>query len=407
MTTPTQLHPFAPPAKSADQFLVISSGDGATVTDKGGTTYIDMMASLWYANAGYGRASIADAVSDQMRRIAGFHTFSSFTNEPADHLAEMIGELSPYDRPRVFFCCSGSEAVESAMKIARVAQAQAGHPERTVIISRERAYHGVAYGGTSASGLPPNQSGFGPFLGDVVNVDPDDLGKMEATLLEHSGEVAAIITEPVQGAGGVYPPHDGYLRGLRDLCDRFGAYLIFDEVITGFGRLGTWFASQRFDVVPDLTTFAKAVTSGYQPLGGVVVGDAIAATLAHDPDFVLRHGFTYSGHPAACAAGIANISILRDENLLDNVEMIERVLGGGLHRLHEDGLVAGVRGIGGMWAIAMRDGVSEADVFAGLLRHGVIARSLPGTITFCPPLVITEEQIESVLSALEAVLADD
>jgi len=406
MTTPTQLHPFASPSKPGDQYLSIAHGTGATVTDAAGKTYIDAMASLWYANVGYGRTEIADAVSDQMRKVAGFHTFSSFTNEPADLLADKIGDLSPYERPRVFFCCSGSEAVESAMKLARVAQTQAGHPERTVIISRERAYHGVAYGGTSASGLPPNQAGFGPFLGDVVNVDPDDLGKLEATLLEHRGEVAAVITEPVQGAGGVYPPEDGYLEGLRSLCDAYGAYLIFDEVITGFGRLGTWFASQRFNVTPDLTTFAKAVTSGYQPLGGVVVGDAIRETIERDPAFVLRHGFTYSGHPSACVAGLANIEILEKENLLGRANMIEERLGGGLKALDQQGLVAGVRGIGAMWAVAMPEGVSEADVFGRLLDRGVIARSLPGTLTFCPPLVITEEQIDTVLSALVASLAD-
>ena len=405
MTTPTQLHPFAQPGKATDGYLAIASGEGATVTDVDGNTYIDAMASLWYANVGYGRAEIADAVASQINRIGGFHTFSSFTNGPADELADTIAGLSPHARARVFFCCSGSEAVESAMKIARVAQSQAGHPERTVIISRERAYHGVAYGGTSVSGLPPNQAAFGPFLGDVVNVDPDDLAKMEAAMEEHSGEIAAVITEPVQGAGGVHPPVEGYLEGLRQLCDRYGAYLIFDEVITGFGRLGTWFGSQRFGVVPDLTTFAKAVTSGYQPLGGVVVGDSVTEVLERDPDFVLRHGFTYSGHPAACAAGIANIAILDREDLLGNVAMIEERLGGGLRRLADLGVIDAARGIGGMWAIALPTGVSEADVFAGLLARGVIARSLPSTITFCPPLVITEDQIDTVLDALSEVLA--
>lgn len=404
MSTPTFLHPFADPSKDRGEFLSIVSGDGATVTDSSGAVYIDAMASLWYATAGYGRAEIADAVADQMKRIAGFHTFSTFTNPAADALADRIGALSPHDRPRVFFCGSGSEAVDSAMKIARIAQSQAGHPERTVVISRERAYHGVTYGGTSASGLPPNQEGFGPFLGDVVNVDPDDLAKMESTLAEHSGEVAAVITEPVQGAGGVYPPEDGYLSGLRDLCDRYGAYLIFDEVITGFGRLGTWFASQRFGVVPDLTTFAKAVTSGYQPLGGVVVGDSIREVLEGDDEFVLRHGFTYSGHPAVCAAGLANLDIIEREGLLERVPMIEARFRDGLGSLFDRGLVTDVRGIGAMWAVSLPTGVSEATVFASMLASGVIARSLPSTITFCPPLVITEQQIDTTIEALKNAL---
>ncbi|MDA2979319.1 MAG: aspartate aminotransferase family protein [Actinomycetota bacterium] len=404
MSIPTFLHPFAAPTREQADFLSIASGQGATVTDTTGRVYIDAMASLWYANVGHGRSEIADAVAEQMKQIAGFHTFSTFTNPVADALADKIGFLSPYDRPRVFFCSSGSEAVDSAMKMARIAQSQAGHPERTVVISRERGYHGVTYGGTSASGLPPNQAGFGPFLGDIVNVDPDDLAKMEAVLSEHSGEVAAVITEPVQGAGGVYPPHDGYLAGLRDLCDRYGAYLIFDEVITGFGRLGTWFASQRYGVTPDLTTFAKAVTSGYQPLGGVVVGDSIRAVYEGDPDFFFRHGFTYSGHPSACAAGLANIAIMEREGLLERVSMIEQKFKEGLGDLLDRGLVSEVRGTGAMWAVQLPTGVSEASVFAEMLASGVIARSLPSTITFCPPLVITEDQIDTTIGALATAL---
>ncbi|MEZ5175097.1 MAG: aminotransferase class III-fold pyridoxal phosphate-dependent enzyme [Acidimicrobiia bacterium] len=405
MTAPTLLHPFAPPTRKADGYLSITSGSGATVTDTAGNTYIDAMASLWYTNVGYGRTEIADAVAAQMGQLGGFHTFTSFTNPPADELADRVANLSPYERPRVFFCGSGSEAVDSAMKIARIAHAQSGHPERTVIVSRERAYHGVAYGGTSASGLPPNRAGFGPFLGDVVSVDPDDLGKMEAVLLERSGEVAAVITEPVQGAGGVHPPADGYLEGLRQLCDRFGAYLIFDEVITGFGRLGTWFASQFFGVTPDLTTFAKAITSGYQPLGGVVVGDRVVAALERDPDFVFRHGFTYSGHPAVCAAGLANLAIIEREDLLAGVPAIESAFSARLGALRDEGRLADVRGVGGMWAAGLPTGVDETEVFRRMLDAGVIARSLPSTITFCPPLVITEGQIDQVVDALTSAIA--
>lgn len=374
------------------------------VTDDSGNDYIDAMASLWYANIGYGRAEMADVISEQVRKIAGFHTFTSWTNPPADALANSIAEYSIHDEPRVFFCSSGSEAVESAMKLARAAQSQAGHPERTVIISRSRGYHGVAYGGTSASGLPPNQSGFGPFLGDVMNVDPDDLGKMEAAFSERAGEVAAVITEPVQGAAGVFPPADGYLEGLRAMCDRHGAYLIFDEVITGFGRLGTWFAAQYFNVEPDLTTFAKAVTSGYQPLAGVVVSEKVREPIEADADFVFRHGFTYSGHPAACAAGIENLAILERENLLGRVAAIEEKLGQGFRSLAAEGRVSDVRGTGGMWAIGVPSGSHEADLAAALLDRGVISRPVPDSLTFCPPLVISDDQLDTVVSAVDEVL---
>ncbi len=404
MSIPTFLHPFASPSRAADDYLSIVSGTGAVVTDADGNDYIDAMASLWYANIGYGRAEMATVIAEQVTRIAGFHTFTSWTNPAVDSLAGTIAGLSAHDDPRVFFCSSGSEAVDSAMKLARAAQSQAGHPERTVIISRGRGYHGVGYGGTSVSGLPPNQAGFGPFLGDVMTVDPDDLAKIEVALYERRGEVAAVITEPVQGAAGVFPPQDGYLEGLRELCDAHGAYLIFDEVITGFGRLGTWFASQYFGVVPDLTTFAKAVTSGYQPLAGVIVSEKVRAAIEEDEDFVFRHGFTYSGHPAACAAGTENIAILERESLLERVAVIEEKLGGGFRALEADGRVSDVRGTGGMWAIGVPVGSNEVDLATAMLRLGVITRAVPDSLTFCPPLVITDDQLDRVVSVVEEVL---
>jgi putrescine aminotransferase len=404
MTTPTFLHPFASPSRPADGYISIVSGAGAVVTDEAGNEYIDAMASLWYANIGYGRSDMAAVIAEQVSKIAAFHTFTSWTNPVADELAGKIAGLAVHDDPRVFFCSSGSEAVETAMKLARVAQSQAGHPERTVIISRNRGYHGVGYGGTSSSGLPPNQAGFGPFLGDVMSVDPDDLGKMEAALEERRGEVAAIITEPVQGAAGVFPPADGYLAGLRELCDRHGAYLIFDEVITGFGRLGKWFASQYFGVVPDLTTFAKAVTSGYQPLAGVIVSEKVRGAIEDDPEFVFRHGFTYSGHQASCAAGLENIAIIERESLLDRVAAIEQKLGDGFGALARDGRVSDVRGTGGMWAIGVPSGSNEVDLAAALLERGVISRAVPNSLTFCPPLVITDEQLDVVVAAVDDVV---
>lgn len=368
--------------------------------DSAGNEYIDAMAALWYANVGYGRADMADAIAEAASSLGTYQTFTTWTNPYVDGLANRIADLSEHDRPRIFFCSSGSEAVESAMKIARSAQALGGHPERTVVVSRERAYHGVGYGGTALSGLPPNQVGFGPFVGNVVNVDADDLAKMEATLNEHEGEIAAVITEAVQGVGGVRPPRDGYLEGLRELCDRHGAFLIFDEVITGFGRLGEWFASQHYDVRPDLQTFAKAVTSGYIPLGGVIVGDAVREVLESDDSFLLRHGFTYSGHPTACAAGLANLDIMESESLMDRVPVIAEAFGSGFGPLVEAGRVKEVRGVGGMWAIELEDEGDEVPVVAAMLDAGVIARSLPATVTFCPPLVITDTQLERVVAVV-------
>ncbi|HHC07999.1 MAG TPA: aspartate aminotransferase family protein [Actinobacteria bacterium] len=404
MTIGAFLHPFAPPARPRDEFVTIVEGRGAVVTDDRGRSYIDAMASLWYCNVGYGRRELVEAITAQAERIAGFHTFTSFTNEPAETLAERIVDLSPFDEARVFLCQSGSEAVDTAMKLARVAHVRRGRPHRRILVSRGRGYHGVNYGGTSLSGIPVNREGFEPFVEATVVVDPDDPGKLEATLEAYPGEVAAVIVEPVQGASGVWPPPEGYLAAVRELCDAHGAFLVFDEVITGFGRLGTWFAAQRYGVTPDMITFAKAVTSGYVPLAGVIVGPSVRRALEEDDDFVLRHGYTYSGHPLAAACALANLDLIEREGLLDRVPGIETRLGGGLRDLADEGRIAAARGVGGMWAAAMPDGVAETQVAARMLERGVIARPVPGTIVFCPPLVITDAELDRVVDALATAL---
>ena len=308
MSVPSFLHPFARPA--ATEFLDIVRGEGAHVFDADGNQYIDAMASLWYCSLGHGRRDVAEAGFEQMTTLAGFHTFERFTNPAADGLADDIAALVPIDDARVFFTSSGSEAVDSALKLARVAQAAAGHPDRTIVISRAPSYHGVTYGGLAATGLAGNQVGFGPMLPDVIQTPKDDLDAVAAVFAANAGRVAAVIAEPVIGAGGVYPPAPGYLEGLRRLCDEHGAYLILDEVICGFGRLGTWFAAEHYGVRPDLLTFAKAVTSGYVPLGGVVAGPSVRQPLEADANFVLKHGHTYSGHPTACAVGRRVLAII-------------------------------------------------------------------------------------------------
>ena len=247
-------------------------GEGAVVWDDTGREYVDGMASLWCVNVGHGRREIIDAVTAQMSALACYHTFEPFANEPSDRLADEIAAVAPMPGARIFLTTSGSEAVDSAIKLARLAHARAGRGERTLIVSRGRGYHGVTFGGMAAQGLPPNQEGFGPHVEGFENLPPDDIEVWASFMAARGDEVAAVLVEPVQGAGGVYPPPDGYLAALRRLCDQHGAYLIFDEVICAFGRLGEWFGARHFDVVPDLVTFAKGVSSGYVPLGGVVVG---------------------------------------------------------------------------------------------------------------------------------------
>jgi adenosylmethionine-8-amino-7-oxononanoate aminotransferase len=398
---PSFLHPFAKPTRSS--FVRIVRGEGALLWDADGHELVDGMASLWYCAIGHGRREVADAVAAQLGTLEAYSCFDPFTNGPADELADTLHDIAPMPDARVFFCCSGSEAVDSAMKLARIAHVQAGQPQRTLIISRVRGYHGVAYGGTSAQGIAPNREHFGPLVGDVVQVPADDVEALATLMRERSNEVAAIITEPVQGAAGIYPPPDGYLPALRRLCDQHGAFLIFDEVITGYGRLGSWFAAHRFDVRPDLVTFAKAVTSGYQPLGGVFVGPAPRAALEADPDFFLRHGFTYSGHPAACAAGLANLAVIRDERLVERALHVGDRLSGGLRALAADGVIDHTRGDGAMWAAGLRADQQAVTIRDRMLELGVITRAINAdTLTFCPPLVITDEQIDRIVDTLAA-----
>jgi putrescine---pyruvate transaminase len=393
---PALLHPFASPSKEA--FTRIVRAEGALLWDSDGRELIDGMASLWYCAIGHGRREMAEAVAAQINVLEAYSCFDPFTTGPADELAEKLVTLSPLPGCRVFFCDSGSESVDTAMKLARLAHVQAGHAERTLIISRNRGYHGTNYGGTSAQGIPPNKLGWGPLVPDVVNVPSDDIEALATLMKERSAEIAAVITEPVQGAGGVFPPADNYLEGVRKLCDQHGAFLIFDEVITGFGRLGTWFAAHHYGVTPDFVTFAKAVTSGYQPLGGVLVGRKPLDAIESDPSFVLRHGYTYSGHATACAAGLKNLEIMEREGLVDRAKQVGSRLGAGLRALAADGTIDHARGDGAMWAAGLKPDQNAMAVRDEMLATGAVVRALNADSNiFCPPLVITDEQIDRLL----------
>ncbi|MBI4935442.1 MAG: aspartate aminotransferase family protein [Actinobacteria bacterium] len=398
------LHPFAKPTR--ESFIRIVRGEGALLWDADGRELVDGMASLWYCAIGHGREEMAEAIAAQARTLAAYSCFDPFTTEPAEELAELLRDLGPMPDSRVFFTGSGSESIDTAMKLARIAHVQAGQGHRKLIISRVRGYHGTAYGGTSAQGIAPNRQDFGPFVDEVVQVPADDVEALASLMAERGHEVAAVIVEPVQGAGGIHPAAEGYLEGVRRLCDQHGAYLVFDEVITGFGRLGTWFASHRYGVRPDLVTFAKAVTSGYQPLGGVFVGPAPAAALERDPDFFLRHGFTYSGHATACAAALKNLEIMRREDLVERANHMGARLEAGLRSLADDGTIHHVRGLGAMWAAGLHPEQNAMAARDHMLDHGgVVCRALNAdSLLFCPPLVTTDEQIDRIVDAVAAAL---
>lgn len=407
---PAFLHPFA--ATGRTDFIRLVRGEGSRLWDDRGREYVDAIASLWCVNVGHGRPEVIEAVHAQMQQLATYNTFGDWTNEPADHLAELIVERAPMRDARVFFTNSGSESVDTAMKLARLHHVLRGDEHRVTILARSGAYHGTAYGGTSAQGIAANRTGFGPLMDDVVHAGRHDLEGTAGLFAEHGDTVAAVIAEPVQGASGVHPPEEGYLEGLRRLCDQHGALLIMDEVITGFGRLGSWFASTHFGIEPDLVTFAKAVNSGYVPLGGVIVGPAVRASLEADPTMFLRTGFTYSGHPSAAAAGVACIEVAERDGLLARATALGERIGPGLRALQTDGLVDAVRGVGAIWAVDVDPdpsgparGRSVMELATALQGRGVIVRPIaPSTLAMCPPLVMTDDEVDVVLDALAAEL---
>jgi putrescine aminotransferase len=395
MTGPL-LHAFAKPSKT--DFISIVRGKGSLLWDANGRQYIDAIGSLWYCQVGHGRTEIAEAVAAQISTLETYSTFDPFTNQKADELAAKLQSISALPKSRVFLCGSVSEAVDTAMKLARVAQGQAGHPESTIIISRMRGYHGTNYGGTSAQGLPLNKQGFGQLLPEVVQVDSDNLEDLAMFMSDNSKKIAAVIVEPLQGAGGVWPPPPGYLEGARKLCDQHGAFLIFDEVISGFGRMGTWFAADHYGVTPDMLCFAKGVTSGYQPLGGVYVGAAVREALESDPNFFLRHGYTYSGHSSVCAAALANLAIIEREGLVERAKHVGARLSKGLGALATDGTIDHVRGDGAVWAAGLKPDQNSVTIRDRMIELGVIARAInTDTVAFCPPLVVTDEELDTMI----------
>ena len=385
-----------------ESFIEIVRGEGSLVFDAEGKDYVDGMANLWLCQVGHGRAEIVDAVTTQMRQIEAYNTFTPFTNGPAARVAEMIVERSPHPDGRTFLGCSGSEAVDTALKLARLVQQRRGAEGRQVVIKRTNGYHGTNFGGTSAQGIAPNREGWGDLVPHFLEVPHDDLEAVASIFAEQGDRIAAVLTEPLQGAGGVFPPAEGYLEGLRRLCDDNGALLIFDEVICGFGRTGQWFGAQTFDVTPDLITFAKGVTSGYLPLSGVIVSRLVCNELEEDPGFLLRTGYTYSGHQASCAAGMANLQVMTDEGLDRRANHVGEKIREGLSALEADGLIESWRGMGAVYAAEL--GRDSIPVRNEILEEGVIVRPIGTSLAICPPLVITDDEVGRIIDTMASAL---
>jgi putrescine aminotransferase len=410
-------HPFADMHAVRGNELVIVRGDGAVVWDEDGKEYIDGTASLWNVNVGHGRTEIVEAAMAQMRELASYQVFGIFANRPALDLAERLASLAPLDDPRIFLGSGGGDAIDTAAKLARRYFAAIGQPERTHLISRTQGYHGTHGMGTSIGGIPANQEGIGPIDPDVSVVPYDSVDALEAEIGRVGADrVAAVFVEPVIGAGGVLLPPPGYIEGVFELCQRTGVLYVCDSVIAGFGRLGSWFGIERFGIRPDLLTFAKGVTSGYLPLGGVVVSAKVAAPF-WDEGAWFRHGPTYSGHPTVCAAAMANLDIMEREGLLARGDELEGELADALRPLADHPLVGEIRaGIGALGAVAFsRESLAEAPdlpqrTFAAARERGVLVRGLGDAIALSPPLVMTREQVdrvaEVVAESLDVVARD-
>ena len=408
--------------------VLIERGEGCYVWDTDGNKYLDALAGLFVTEIGHGRSDLANAASKQAETMAFFPVWG-MAHPPAAALAKKLAELSPGDMDRVFFTSGGSEAVESAWKLARQYFLAKGEPERMRIIARKTAYHGTTLGALAITSIPPIRAPFEPMLNQLVThvsttdqfhcdrcVGPCTLhaaDEIEEAILELGPEtVAAVVLEPVQNSGGCFTPMEGYWQRVREICDKYGVLLISDEVICGFGRLGTWFGGQKFDYVPDMITFAKGATSGYAPLGGVITRPHIAEAIRAGGDIVW-HGITFGGHPVSCAVSLANIEAMEAEHIIEHAAAHESLFRQKLETLLEHPIGAEVRGTGYFYAIElMKDPENmvpftpeEAADLVGrlkpkLLEGGLIARAdgrgAP-IIQYSPPLIAGPDEFDEIV----------
>ena len=429
--------PFTPNRSFKESPRVIVAADGMHFTTHDGRKVIDGISSLWCVTAGHNRKPINEAIKKQLDTL-DYSTAFQASNDKAFVAAEMIAGMAPGDLNRVLFCNSGSEAADTSLKVALAYHRARGEGHRNVFIGRERAYHGVGFGGMSVGGIPANRKTFGTsflprvdhmrFIHDPVNHayihgelpewKEDLLLELENRILplHDSSNVAAIIVEPVSGSAGWYLPPKGYLQRLRQICDKHGILLIFDEVITGFGRLGTNFGADYFGVVPDMLNFAKCVTNGVIPLGGVICRSHLYDTMmsanekspAHAVEFM--HGYTYSGHPVACAAAVATLNLYKEENLFARAGEMGKVLGDAMHSALK-GLpnVIGIRTLGlaggvELSPIAGVPGKRAFDIFMECFHNGIMVRPAGETLVLAPPYIVEKSHIDELVGTLAAAI---
>lgn len=434
MSTQTDLAAFWMPFTANRYFkqhpTLVSGAEGAYFISPDGRRLFDCLSGLWCTPLGHGRPEILAAVRAQVGELDFAPTFQ-VAHPKAFELAARIAQWAPPGLNRVFFTNSGSEAVDSALKIAIAYHHARGEAGRVRIIGRERAYHGVGIGGISAGGIAANRRVFGalsaPFVDHLPHThDPAQMrfsrgqpawGAHLADALERlialhdASTIAAVIVEPMQGSTGVIVPPIGYLERLREICTRHGILLIFDEVITGFGRLGAKFAAQRLGVIPDMIVFAKAVTNGVIPLGGTIVDQSIYDGLMRGPEQAIEflHGYTYSGHPIACAAGLATLDAMTSDNLVGRAAQLAQILEDAVHSLREEPHVSDIRNFGLAAAVELRaregkPGARGREAFERGVEAGLLLRFTADTIAVAPPFISSEQEIVDMIESVRGVL---
>ncbi len=407
--------------------IIFAKGEGAILTDVEGKQYIDGLACLWNVAVGHGRRELAEAAARQMEELAFCNSYTGFSNVPSIELAERVCSLAYPNMQALFFANSGSEAVDGALKMARFYWYLQDKPDKVKFIARREAYHGGTFGATAATGMPAFHKGFGPLPEGFVRVGTCYCYRCEwgkdypgcqlecATAVEEAIQregpetVAAVIAEPVHGAGGVIPPVPEYWPRLRQICDRYDVLLIADEVITAFGRTGRWFALEHWDVQPDLVTVAKAITSAYVPLAAILLSDRIQQVIVSAPvDAKFMHGYTNAGHPTACAVALRNLRIIEEEGLVERAATMGQRLMEGLAALEELPWVGNVRGLGLMAAVEIvadkatrRPFEPSLKVAGRVLREarqrGLVTRLKGDSMLLAPPLIVTPEQIDRIV----------
>jgi adenosylmethionine-8-amino-7-oxononanoate aminotransferase len=426
-----QLHPTYHPKSHADP-LVISHGEGVWLHTIDGQVILDGMAGLWNVNVGYGREELAQTAFDQMKKLAFTSNFSGMTNLPSTVLANKLAGFAYEGLNTTHFTSGGSESNDSAFKTARYYWKRKGKPGKYKIIARKGAYHGVTMYSTFATGLEKYHTMFGPAVKDFIHIPApnpyrfegdqrtgETVGQAAARALEeciqHEGAetIAAFIAEPVMGVGGVIVPPDDYFPLVRQICTKYEILFIADEVITGFGRTGEWFALKHWGVKPDILSFAKAVTSGYAPLGGIQISEAIRETVESAADTeAFMHGFTYSGHAMSCAVGLKNIEIMEREHFLDRAKKLGIRLLEGLKTLREFPFVGDVRGLGLLCGVEIvsnkeskaADAGMTMKIFKAAQARGLRTRPLGNSLAFSPPLSITEDEVDEIVKRLGAAM---